>query len=156
MKRGYYFIFSILILVFGACKKDFEGELKTNKAPETYTVADTIFREGENRFPSSLEVKWWGEDPDGYISGYEISGDGINWIFTKRQDTTFIVEIPAGKDTFDFKISTDSLDAPIAYEAEDSMVLDVPSKKITLYGKETKTNYKDISKTFRSYCHIRI
>jgi lipopolysaccharide assembly outer membrane protein LptD (OstA) len=46
-------------------------------------------------------------------------------------------------DTIGLKLSSDSLDAPISYDAEDSMVLDVPTQRITLYGKETKTNYKD-------------
>lgn len=46
-------------------------------------------------------------------------------------------------DTIGLKLSSDSLDAPITYDAEDSMVLDVPTQRITLYGKETKTNYKD-------------
>jgi hypothetical protein len=55
-------------------------------------------------------------------------------------DTPIVVQT---RDTFDFKISRDSLDAPITYDAEDSMVLDVPTKKITLYGKKTNTDYKD-------------
>ncbi|MEP6615722.1 MAG: putative LPS assembly protein LptD [Ginsengibacter sp.] len=46
-------------------------------------------------------------------------------------------------DTIGLKFSKDSLDAPIVYEAEDSMVLDVPTKKITLYGKKSNTQYKD-------------
>ncbi len=46
-------------------------------------------------------------------------------------------------DTFDVKSSKDSLDAPIKYHADDSMILDVPAKKIYLYGKETKVNYTD-------------
>ena len=46
-------------------------------------------------------------------------------------------------DTFSFKISKDSLDAPLKYEAEDSVVVLIQSKKIMLYGK-TKTEYKDI------------
>lgn len=46
-------------------------------------------------------------------------------------------------DTIHFKVAKDSLDAPISYDAEDSMVLDVPSQKITLYGKKTQTQYKD-------------
>ncbi|MBS1974198.1 MAG: LPS-assembly protein LptD, partial [Bacteroidetes bacterium] len=40
-------------------------------------------------------------------------------------------------DTFNIKISKDSLDAPIAYSASDSIVMNVPSKKITLYNKAT-------------------
>jgi hypothetical protein len=47
------------------------------------------------------------------------------------------------KDTIAIKISKDSLDAVVEYNAEDSMILDVPSKKITLYGEKTTTQYKD-------------
>jgi len=46
-------------------------------------------------------------------------------------------------DTFQFKTSKDSLDAPVTYHADDSMVLDVPGKKILLYGKQTKVKYID-------------
>lgn len=49
-------------------------------------------------------------------------------------------------DTFDVKISKDSLDAPVDYEAEDSVVILVKDKKVLLYGK-AKTNYKDIQLT---------
>ena len=40
-------------------------------------------------------------------------------------------------------VSKDSLDAPISYSAQDSVVLDVPTKNITLYNK-ANTKYKDI------------
>lgn len=46
-------------------------------------------------------------------------------------------------DTFDLKISKDTLDAPVEYEAEDSVVVLVKDKKVVLYGK-TKMTYKDI------------
>lgn len=49
-------------------------------------------------------------------------------------------------DTFSLKISKDSLDAPLKYEAEDSAVVLIKEKKILLYGK-TKTEYKDITLT---------
>ncbi|HEV8283280.1 MAG TPA: putative LPS assembly protein LptD [Chitinophagaceae bacterium] len=49
-------------------------------------------------------------------------------------------------DTFAFKVSKDSLDAPVHYEAEDSAVVLIKQKKILLYGK-TKTDYKDITLT---------
>ena len=49
-------------------------------------------------------------------------------------------------DTFSFKMSKDSLDAPVNYEAEDSAVVMINEKKIFLYGK-TKTEYKDITLT---------
>lgn len=46
-------------------------------------------------------------------------------------------------DTFSLKISKDSIDAPVHYEAEDSVVVLVQEKQIVLYGKTT-TEYKDI------------
>ncbi|WP_290796578.1 putative LPS assembly protein LptD [Flavihumibacter sp. UBA7668] len=49
-------------------------------------------------------------------------------------------------DTLNVKISSDSLDAPVSYAASDSMVLDVPTKKITLYN-QASTKYKDLDLT---------
>jgi LPS-assembly protein len=49
-------------------------------------------------------------------------------------------------DTFSLKISKDTLDAPVVYEAEDSAVVLALEKKIILYGK-TKTVYKDVTLT---------
>ena len=46
-------------------------------------------------------------------------------------------------DTVHIPVSKDSLDAPISYSAQDSVVLDVPTKNITLYNKAV-TKYKDI------------
>jgi LPS-assembly protein len=46
-------------------------------------------------------------------------------------------------DTFSIKISKDSLDAPLNYEAEDSVVVLIKNQKILLYGK-TKIEYTDI------------
>ena len=46
-------------------------------------------------------------------------------------------------DTIRFKSSKDSLDAPVFYHADDSMVLDVPGKKIYLYGKKSFVKYLD-------------
>jgi LPS-assembly protein len=46
-------------------------------------------------------------------------------------------------DTFSLKISSDSLEAPLKYEAKDSVVVLMQAKKIILYGK-TKTEYQDI------------
>ncbi|HMJ48423.1 MAG TPA: putative LPS assembly protein LptD, partial [Ferruginibacter sp.] len=46
-------------------------------------------------------------------------------------------------DTFSFKASKDSLDNPVSYHADDSMVLDVPAKKIMLYGKTSTVKYID-------------
>lgn len=44
-------------------------------------------------------------------------------------------------DSFHLKLSKDSLDAPVKYEAEDSVVVLIQDKRFILYGK-TKTEYK--------------
>jgi len=46
-------------------------------------------------------------------------------------------------DTIRFRNSKDSLSAAVNYHADDSMVLDIPGKKILLYGKESKVKYTD-------------
>src|SRR5688572_13021351 len=52
--------------------------------------------------------------------------------------------IPGSRvDTFSVKMSKDTLDAPINYEAVDSAVLLVKDKIFLLYG-QTKTTYKDV------------
>ncbi len=48
---------------------------------------------------------------------------------TQRTDTVTVV------DTLDFAISKDSLDAPVKYEAVDSGVLELDTRKFMLYGK---------------------
>lgn len=57
----------------------------------------------------------------------------------RKADSSLVVK----RDTFNFKTSKDTLDAPVTYHADDSMVLDIPGKKIILYGKTTQVNYLD-------------
>ncbi|MEN9963879.1 MAG: hypothetical protein RL582_974 [Bacteroidota bacterium] len=47
------------------------------------------------------------------------------------------------KDSITIKKSGDSLSAPIVYQAEDSMIIDVPSRKIYLYGTSTSVKYAE-------------
>ena len=56
-----------------------------------------------------------------------------------NKDTIVIPRI----DTVQLKTSKDSLDAPVFYHADDSMVLDIPEKKIYLYGKQASIKYQD-------------
>jgi LPS-assembly protein len=46
-------------------------------------------------------------------------------------------------DTFDIKISKDTLSAPVYYHADDSVVVDVPNNKIMLYGKTSSAKYEN-------------
>ena len=58
----------------------------------------------------------------------------------QKGDTNIIV---VKTDTFSFPTSKDALDAPVVYHADDSMVMDIPTKKIILYGKVTRVKYLD-------------
>ena len=57
----------------------------------------------------------------------------------KYADTT----IKPVTDTIHFKASKDSLDGPVTYHADDSMIFDVPGKKLLLYGKASTVHYID-------------
>jgi len=57
----------------------------------------------------------------------------------KIADTNIVQKI----DTLTYKPSKDGLDAPVVYHADDSMVMDIPGKKIILYGKGTSVKYTD-------------
>lgn len=46
-------------------------------------------------------------------------------------------------DTFDIRISKDTLSAPVYYHADDSVVVDVPGNKIMLYGEKSNVKYED-------------
>ena len=57
-----------------------------------------------------------------------------------KTDTSGIVNLA---DTIKYISSKNTPDTVVEYTAEDSMVLDVPGKTITLYGKKANTLYKD-------------
>ena len=86
------------LLCLNGCDK---GEDIENQAPETRISVEAINLSGENRLNSLVEIKWWGTDPDGYVTGYEFSFDGINWHYTLGQDSTFRFAITEGSDTID-------------------------------------------------------
>jgi len=46
-------------------------------------------------------------------------------------------------DTIQYRLAKNALESPLDYSAEDSMVIDVKGKTVTLYGNKVTTNYKD-------------
>ncbi len=108
MKSAALFLLAVLSLC--ACRREYAGELKDNEAPETYMLADTIVRFGDNRYESVVEVQWGGDDPDGYIKGYEVSLDGQLWTYTERQDSSFTLSLPGASDTADFRFYVRAID----------------------------------------------
>jgi len=89
----YLVIVSLLFFVaLFSCRE--EDEKLENQAPETQFSIDAINVSDENRLTTIVRLSWYGKDPDGYVSGYEISTDQVNWKFTTSLDSTFQFSIP--------------------------------------------------------------
>jgi hypothetical protein len=58
-------------------------------------------------------------------------------------DTSGTDSLRTKVDTFQVRLSRDSIDAPVTFQAEDSMILDIPAQKIYIYNK-AQVAYKDI------------
>lgn len=106
---------TFLTFCASACQTDLTGELLPNQAPETFSVVDTIIRSGDDRLESRVVIEWWGNDPDGYVEGYEYTfdnpvTDGTVWQFIRSQDSIFLLQTPAGQDTADFYFSIRAVD----------------------------------------------
>lgn len=99
-------------LLFSACRTGLEGTLQENQPPQTYLVVDTIIRSGDDRLSSQVHIRWWGDDPDGLIAGYEYSAgsDYTDWTFTTKQDSIFLLVIPAGEDSVDVPFRIRAID----------------------------------------------
>lgn len=96
------------------------------------------------------------------VLGNYSAADGFGFSLTAFQDTTKprtdtvpsrdSASLPprdsviAQTDTFQVKLSKDTLDAPVHYSASDSIVLDVPNKRIILFSK-ANVKYKDMDLT---------
>lgn len=103
------------LLCICACKTDIDGTQQGNAAPETHVVVDTIIRTGNDRLESRVDIRWWGNDADGYITGYEYTFEmpispSTSWIFIRSQDSVFLLQTPAGQDTADFTFSVRAID----------------------------------------------
>lgn len=74
-----------------------------NLPPETNLslFPDSIIAPG-----STLKtIRWWGDDPDGFVKGFRISFDSVNWGFTTKNDSTFILSINGNDSTFRFFVA---------------------------------------------------
>jgi len=101
----------LLLAVVGCEDTGLQGDGLTNQAPNTSLTVDEVNRSGDNRLISQIRISWWGDDPDGYVSGFEYrineSGD---WAFTLRNDSTFILPMPEGQDSSDVVFEVRSID----------------------------------------------
>lgn len=107
---------ALISFVLVSCNTGLEGELKDNLTPKTFLTVNSInLPEGE-RLNSQIRISWWGDDPDGYVTGYEIFiGDNPQdassvWTYTTRTDSTFILPISEGNTIADVKFTVRAID----------------------------------------------
>jgi len=107
------FLMSLAALFLSSCDTSLDGNLNENQAPSTSLTVDNIEVDEENRLSSRVNISWWGDDPDGYIEGYEYAitdtSEG-SWRFTTRTDSVFILPISPGEDIDDVLFAVRAID----------------------------------------------
>ena len=106
----------ILALIFASCDAGLDGIPRENQPPTTnFTVNSINLPEGQ-RLTSQITISWWGDDPDGYVVGYEfyigedVQTNSPNWVFTNRTDSTFVLPIPEGNLDADVMFTVRAID----------------------------------------------
>jgi hypothetical protein len=97
--------FSVLILFFigfvfiSSCSDPIIGN-KNHLPPETYLSVFSM--PGDTLAPGKTvkKISWWGDSPNGYVVGYKISFDSLNWSYTTQNDSTFIFSLVGQDSTF--------------------------------------------------------
>jgi hypothetical protein len=89
------------------------GDYIENQPPSTFMTIADIDREEGFRLSSQITISWWGNDPDGYIVGYEYAINDTSegaWTFTTKTDSTFILPITEGQTIDDVLFKVRAID----------------------------------------------
>ncbi|MGF1670469.1 MAG: hypothetical protein ACFCU6_08485 [Balneolaceae bacterium] len=119
-------IFCPALLFYSGCETNLDGQLKENIPPRTFLTVDEINLEDENRLSSQINISWWGDDPDGFVVGFEVAVDDsseANWLFTTRTDSTFLLPITPGQDFDDVLFCVRAIDNEGAKDPDPACVV---------------------------------
>jgi len=91
------------------CGDTISGELAENQPPSTNLTVERINRGSDFRLSSQIHISWFGNDPDGFVAGFEYAINDTsegNFTFTTKTDSVFILPITSGQQTDDvlFKV----------------------------------------------------
>lgn len=100
----------VAFLTVSCQETDIQGALKENRPPKTYLTLDGVDRPDDNRLNSQVRIRWWGDDPDGFVTGYEYNINNTGWRFTTTTDSVFVLPIPTGNATADVLFSIRAID----------------------------------------------
>ncbi|MGA9295526.1 MAG: hypothetical protein WBV81_23245 [Ignavibacteriaceae bacterium] len=95
----------ILSLAFfsSSCFKDVADNPKGNQPPHTgvFLYPDSSI----SSQPSKINIHWWGDDPDGFVTGYYFTWNGKDWSFTKSNDSLFALKIGVVDTNYLFQVA---------------------------------------------------
>jgi hypothetical protein len=103
----------VIGILWASCDAGITGDYIENQAPSTYMTIAGIDREDEFRLSSQIRISWWGNDPDGYLAGFEYAINDTSegaWSFTTRTDSTFILPITEGQTVDDVLFKVRAID----------------------------------------------
>jgi|WetSurMetagenome_2_1015567.scaffolds.fasta_scaffold29002_2 hypothetical protein len=88
---GFVFIFSCTDPIIGN---------KNHLPPNTYLSVFSM--PGDTLSPGKTvkKISWWGDSPNGFVAGFKISFDSLNWGYTTNNDSTFIFTLLGQDSTF--------------------------------------------------------
>ena len=86
------------------------GELLENQAPETSFFIDQVDLSEDDRLNTVVKVAWLGNDPDGYVKGYELSVQEGPWVFTTSTDSVLSLDLDPGSSTTDVLLKVRAID----------------------------------------------
>ncbi|MDI6403023.1 hypothetical protein QLX67_13535, partial [Balneolaceae bacterium ANBcel3] len=116
---------SIVLFFFSSCDSGLKGTSNENIPPKTYLTMEDIHIEDDNaqrRLVSQIHISWWGDDPDGYVAGYEYvitnkeweytrdTEHQVEWTFTHQTDSVFVLPIPPGEEVSDVRFTVRAVD----------------------------------------------
>ncbi len=100
-------------MLVNGCDSERGGSLFTNRPPETFLslypdsgIPDTTLASTT----SQQTLHWWGDDPDGYVTGFIFSWDQAepdpeSWVYTTAYESTFALAISGTETTYTFRVS---------------------------------------------------
>ena len=90
-----------LLALLAACSET-PNNPRENLPPETYI---SLTPDGDLRTTTSRQhIHWWGDDPDGFVAGYQISFDNVSWTFTSSNDSVFALSLSGSDTTYAFHV----------------------------------------------------
>lgn len=116
-----YISYLLIILVLASCDSDITGNTFENQPPDTQlSVRDESLLDNlgeDERLVSTVRITWSGDDPDGFVQGYEVRffdndlGVGVEeWAYTTSTDSLFLLPIQQGERTSDVVFEVRAID----------------------------------------------